>query len=90
MESGEHLSKKSVTVSYILEKLDNPIAELVQMACKFESEITLESDNRRINAKSIMGIMAFNPTEGMTLDIIAEGVDEQDALVAIENFLVCE
>ncbi len=60
------------------------------MACKFESEITLESDNRRINAKSIMGIMAFNPTEGMTLDIIAEGVDEQDALVAIENFLVCE
>ena len=60
------------------------------MACKFESEITLESDNRRINAKSIMGIMAFNPREGMTLDIIAEGVDEQDALVAIEKFLVCE
>ena len=84
------MSKKSVTVSKITEKHDNPIAELVQMACKFESEITLESDNRRINAKSIMGIMAFNPTEGMTLDIIAEGVDEQDALVAIENFLVCE
>ena len=84
------MSKKSGTVSNILEKHDNPIAELVQMACKFESEITLESDNRRINAKSIMGIMAFNPTEGMTLDIIAEGVDEQDALVAIENFLVCE
>lgn len=84
------MSKKSVTVSNILEKHDNPIAELVQMACKFESEITLESDNRRINAKSIMGIMAFNPREGMTLDIIAEGVDEQDALVAIEKFLVCE
>ena len=66
------MSKKSVTVSNILEKHDNPIAELVQMACKFESEITLESDNRRINAKSIMGIMAFTPTEGMTLDIIAE------------------
>lgn len=84
------MSKKSVTVSKITEKHDNPIAELVQMACKFESEITLESDNRRINAKSIMGIMAFNPREGMTLDIIAEGVDEQDALVAIEKFLVCE
>ena len=84
------MSKKSVTVSTITEKHDNQIAELVQMACKFESEITLESDNRRINAKSIMGIMAFNPREGMTLDIIAEGVDEQDALVAIEKFLVCE
>ena len=84
------MSKKSVTVSKITEKHDNIIAEIVQMACKFESEITLESDNRRINAKSIMGIMAFNPREGMTLDIIAEGVDEQDALVAIEKFLVCE
>ena len=84
------MSKKSVTVSNILEKHDNPIAELVQMACKFESEITLESDNRRINAKSIMGIMAFNPSDGMSVDIVTEGSDEQEALVAIEKFLVCE
>ena len=84
------MSKKSVTVSNILEKHDNPIAELVQMACKFESEITLESDNRKINAKSIMGIMAFNPTDGMALDIVANGNDEQEAVNAIEKFLVCE
>lgn len=84
------MSKKSVTVSNIIEKHDNPIAELVQMACKFDSEITLESGSRRINAKSIMGIMAFNPTEGMTLDVVAEGADEQEALAAIEKFLVCE
>ena len=84
------MSKKSVTVSNILEKHDNPIAELVQMACKFESEITLESDNRKINAKSIMGIMAFNPTDGMAIDIVANGNDEQEAVNAIEKFLVCE
>ncbi len=84
------MSKKSIVVSNVLESHDNPIAELVQVACKFDSEITLESDNRRINAKSIMGIMAFNPTDGMAIDIVAKGDDEQEAINAIEQFLVCE
>lgn len=84
------MSKKSVVVSNLSDSHDNPIAELVQVACKFDSEIILESENRRINAKSIMGIMAFNPTECMNLDIVATGNDEQDAIDAIEKFLVCE
>lgn len=66
------MNKKSIIVSNVSEEHDNPIAELVQMACKFDSEIILESENRRINAKSIMGIMAFNPSEGMSVDIVAE------------------
>ena len=56
----------------------------------FDSDITLESNNRQINAKSIMGIMAFNPSKGMTVNIVAEGSDEEEALVAMEKFLVCE
>ena len=66
------MSKKEIIVSNVSEEHNNPIAELVQVACRFDSEIILESDNRRINAKSIMGIM------------------EQEALVAMEKFLVCE
>lgn len=65
-------------------------AELVQVAWRFDSEIILESDNRRINAKSIMGIMAFNPSKGMTVNIEANGRDEEEALDAMEKFLVCE
>lgn len=84
------MNKKSVIVSNVSEEHDNPIAELVQMACKFDSEIILESENRKINAKSIMGIMAFNPCEGMTVNIVTEGADENEALSAIEKFLVCE
>ena len=84
------MSKKSIVVSNVLESHDNPIAELVQVACKFDSDITLESDNHKINAKSIMGIMAFNPTDGMAIDIVAKGDDEQEAVNAIEKFLVCE
>lgn len=83
------MSQKEIIVSGIAEKHRNPIAELVQVACQFDSHITLESESRRINAKSIMGIMAFNPSKGMNVKIVTEGSDEQDALAAMENFLVC-
>ena len=84
------MSNKEVVVSDVSREHENPIAELVQVACQFDSNIVLENDNRKINAKSIMGIMAFNPTEGMSIDIVTEGDDEQEALAAIEKFLVCE
>ena len=83
------MSNKQITVSDIASSHDNPIAELVQVACQFDSIITLESSGRRINAKSIMGIMAFNPSQGMSVNIVAEGADEDAALKAMESFLVC-
>ena len=84
------MSNKEVIISNVVQKHKNPIAEIVQVACQFDSEITFENNNRRINAKSIMGIMAFNPSKGMEVDIVAEGKDEQEALVAMEKFLVCD
>ena len=78
------MSNKEVVVSDVSKQHENPIAELVQVACQFDSNIHLENNNRKINAKSIMGIMAFNPTEGMTVNILAEGTDEEEAIVAIE------
>ena len=83
------MSNKVIVVSDVNREHDNPIAELVQVSCQFDSNIVLENDNRKINAKSIMGIMAFNPTRGMTVNIVADGSDEQEALVAMEKFLVC-
>ena len=83
------MSTKEVVVSNVAEGHSNPVAELVQVACRFESEIILESNNRRINAKSIMGIMAFNPSNGMTVNIKATGSDEEEAVIAMEKFLVC-
>ena len=91
------MSKKNVIVSNVSEGHDNPIAELVQVACQFDSDIMLESDNRRINAKSIMGMMTLGLNAGesvvvsaMSVDIVTEGADEEAALDAIEKFLVCE
>ena len=89
-EEVNGMSTKEVVVSNVAEGHSNPVAELVQVACRFDSEIILESNNRRINAKSIMGIMAFNPSKGMTVNIEATGSDEEEAIVAMEKFLVCE
>jgi phosphocarrier protein len=83
------MSNKNVVVSDVSREYENPIAELVQVACQFDSNIVLENNNRKINAKSIMGIMAFNPSKGMSVNIVAEGNDEKEALAAMEKFLAC-
>ena len=81
------MSKKSIVVTKVCEGHDNPIAELVQVACKFDSEITLESDNRKINAKSIMGMMSLALAPGEKVTVIADGTDEDDAIFGMENYL---
>lgn len=78
------MSKKEITVSDISSK---NIAELIQVACLYNSEIILEDKHYRINAKSLMGVMAFNPIKGMPISIIATGSDELEALSAVEHFL---
>ena len=82
--------RKEVTVKDIYKKYEHPLAEIVQIASQYKSEILLEYDKYRINAKSIMGIIAFNPSEGMNVTIAADGNDENEAVEALEKFLVCE
>lgn len=84
------MSEKKVIVSNVAKEYSNPIAELVQVACQFDSDIRLESGEAKINAKSIMGIMAFNPSKGMSVNIVVEGSDEEEALTAMEKFLICQ
>lgn len=78
------MKKKEITISDIKKR---NTAELIQLACQFNSEIIIENGQRHANAKSIMGVMAFCFTEGMSVNIIATGTDEQEALSAVENFL---
>ena len=69
-----------------------PAGILVKAIAKKTSDIKIKKagDTREVNAKSIMGIMAFNPSDGMSVDIVTEGADEEAAIDAIEKFLVCE
>ena len=61
-------------------------ALLVQTASKFSSKVQIKLDDRTANAKSIMGIISLGITEGETLQLLAEGDDERQAIPALEQF----
>ena len=63
-----------------------PVAMLVQVASQFESTVYLNSENRKVNAKSIMGMMSMGLESGAEVTVIAEGNDEE-AVAEIEKFL---
>jgi catabolite repression HPr-like protein len=64
-----------------------PIAHLVQLANQFNSKVYFEMDTKKVNAKSIMGMMSLVLTSGSTVTIDAEGEDEEKAVVELERFL---
>lgn len=59
------------------------IPHIVQTACTFKSSIIFEVDEKHVNAKSIMGVMALASTNSSDICVCAEGEDEADALKAI-------
>ena len=79
------MSKKNVIVSNVSEGHDNPIAELVQVACQFDSDIMLESDNRRINAKSIMGVLSLDLSK--PVDVKPDTMDISTTQTFYENIV---
>lgn len=65
-----------------------PAAQFVQEANRFSADIFLEKEGKRINAKSIMGLMTLAIARGETILIIAEGADEDEAMEALTTFVV--
>lgn len=80
--------KKSVVVKMQQDFGARPIANLVQVANRYESKIYLEHGDSRVNAKSIMGMMSLALLNGEEILVDAEGADEAEAVAAIEEFLV--
>ncbi len=64
-----------------------PAALFVQEANRFSSEIFLEKDGKKVNAKSIMGLMSLAISSGSVISLVAEGSDEEEALVALGEFV---
>ena len=64
-----------------------PVALLVQEASKYDSRVYIQMGNKKVNAKSIMGMMSLGLMNGEELEVIAEGEDEESAVQGIERFL---
>lgn len=81
------MAEKKVTVQLKTGLQARPAALFVQTANSFSSDIFLEYEGRKINAKSIMGIMSMAIASGKTVTVIAEGSDEERAVEELSKFL---
>lgn len=65
-----------------------PIALLVQEASQYTSRIYIEVQNKKINAKSIMGMMSLTLVAGDTVTVVTDGADEERAAEGIKAFFM--
>ncbi len=81
------MTKKNIQIKIESGLEARPVALLVQEASKYESSIYIECEGKKVNAKSIMGMMSLGLNSGEELVVLAEGADEQLAVDNIEKFL---
>ena len=79
--------KKPITIRLSSGLEARPVAMLVQVASQYESEIYVESGRKKVNAKSIMGMMTLGMGAGEDITVSADGGDEQEARDNIEKYL---
>ncbi|MBR5869664.1 MAG: HPr family phosphocarrier protein, partial [Clostridia bacterium] len=60
----------------------------IQKANSYKSSIWVEKEDRRVNAKSLLGVLSLGITKDMTITLIADGADEVEALNGIEDLVV--
>jgi phosphocarrier protein len=65
----------------------SPASFFIQQACSFQSTIWVEKGDRKINAKSLLGLLSMGIRQGEKITLIAEGADEVAALDGLEDLL---
>ena len=78
---------RDFTISNKLGLHARPSAQLTQTAARFSSDIHISRSGRRVNAKSIMGVMMLAAGQGSTVTVEAEGDDAEEAVQAIGRLI---
>ena len=78
---------KAIKVNLVADAEARPVAVLVQKASQFESKVYIQSGDRRINAKSIMGMMSLGLAQNEEVIVSAEGTDEEAAVEDLVDYL---
>lgn len=81
------MKKANISISLEDEQMARHIALLVQKASKYESAVYIQSGGKKVNAKSIMGMMTLGMDISEELEILADGPDEDAAIEGITSFL---
>ncbi len=72
--------KKEVTITNNIGLHARPATFFIQKANSFRSSIWIEKDDRKVNAKSLLGVLSLGIAKGMTVTLIADGQDESQAI----------
>ena len=71
---------RNVTIQNRVGLHARPATFFIQKANSYKSSIWIEKDDRRVNAKSLLGVLSLGIVKGTTITLIADGVDEVEAL----------
>ncbi|MBE6702602.1 MAG: HPr family phosphocarrier protein [Ruminococcaceae bacterium] len=75
---------REVTITNTIGLHARPATFFIQKANAYKSSVWVEKDDRKVNAKSLLGVLSLGIAQGMTIKLIADGADETDALDGLE------
>ncbi len=81
---------KEVTINNQVGLHARPATFFIQKANEFKSSIWIEKDDRKVNAKSLLGVLSLGIVKGTTIKLIADGGDEGDAIATLETLIVSD
>ena len=78
---------KEVTINNQVGLHARPATFFIQKANAFKSSIWIEKDDRRVNAKSLLGVLSLGIVKGTAVNIVADGVDENEAIATLSALI---
>ncbi len=79
---------KDITIQNQVGLHARPATFFIQKANEFKSLITIAKDERKVNAKSLLGVLSLGIVKGTTVTIAADGPDEQEAITELESLVM--
>ena len=78
---------REVTIKNSIGLHARPATFFIQKANGYKSSVWVEKDDRKVNAKSLLGVLSLGIAQGMTIKLIADGADEIDALDGLQELI---
>lgn len=79
--------KRDVTITNNIGLHARPATFFIQKANSYKSLVWIEKEDRKINAKSLLGVLSLGIAKGMTVSIIADGQDENEAVEGLADLI---
>lgn len=79
--------KKEVTITNNIGLHARPATFFIQKANTFKSSVWIEKEERKVNAKSLLGVLSLGIAQGMSIAIVADGSDEEDAVNGLVDLI---